>query len=754
MILQGLQAQNVLKYARLVIHEIPEKGLIAISGCNESGKTAIVESICFALFGRTFSASEDRPEQIIRWNELSCRIELQFRGRDSEAYRIERSLDYKGTHAAQLFRADEQTPFVSGPHSVNEAVYESCGFDFPQYLDALYLAQREISTPHSQSETIKAIAGATDLEAILDELGHDIGTEKGRIRVLDDDVSKTLQQISELDVSAQVSEDMEQERRTLNNRIHEAEQAAGSLDSAADTIQAGCPNVQAAGKTIATASVDTSLKDWADMLDALEVRVRAMRDSCEDIETDSELCAEHNKLSEYVSELSDRLDAFEDVQDRMDSYRTQLASLLAEGDAHHGELGTEKPLPEQHKDADRQIRRLTLKNVACQFGVLSLAILTLGSLFVWFQSGTTHDPVATQWLLSMLEQMAGAWSGRFVQVSPAAGAGFALATSLLIFYSMGFSRAIHELKKRRSMLQERIDDLLARARLIDDSDSLPLPELVIGLEKLNNEGISRRLAVFTQGLGLPFVNQAALTAEQDRLLDMLGACMNSVGDLRESIAIEIGRHQRIIEESHERCGELDAEKEQLCRRKEEISRLRDTVDGMATRRMRHEEHIGTLELCRHLIRETCRNIYSRFNQVLSKYTGMVMPRLTDGRYKQMQIADDLSVRVFSQDKNDFGELEEFSSGTQRQMLLAVRLAMSKALIEAVDQGGQFIILDEPFAFFDRERARATLDALPKVDKNLDQIWIITQEFDDTRPFAMHIECSRDSDELIIGRFGQ
>jgi exonuclease SbcC len=248
------------------------------------------------------------------------------------------------------------------------------------------------------------------------------------------------------------------------------------------------------------------------------------------------------------------------------------------------------------------------------------------------------------------------------------------------------------------------------------------------------------------------VNQLSLATEQDKLLDMLNDCMNSVGDLRESIATEIGRHQRIIEESGERIVELNHEKEELRQRELEIQQLRDQVDTLATQTSRHEEHIETLKLAMYLLQETCRNIYSRFNQVLSKYTGKVMPKLTDNRYKQMQIGDDLGVRVFSQEKNDFGELEEFSSGTQRQMLLAVRLAMSKALIEAVEQSRQFIILDEPFAFFDRERIRASLAALPKVDKHLDQIWIITQEFEDLSPFSLHIECSRENEELIVGQY--
>jgi exonuclease SbcC len=128
-----------------------------------------------------------------------------------------------------------------------------------------------------------------------------------------------------------------------------------------------------------------------------------------------------------------------------------------------------------------------------------------------------------------------------------------------------------------------------------------------------------------------------------------------------------------------------------------------------------------------------------------------MPKLTDGRYQQMQIDDELNVRVFTKEKNNFAELDELSSGTQRQMLLAVRLAMAKALTEATQMGKQFIILDEPFAFFDRERINSTLKELPNVDNQMKQIWIISQEFESRYHFKQFIACARDSNELIVGK---
>ncbi len=54
------------------------------------------------------------------------------------------------------------------------------------------------------------------------------------------------------------------------------------------------------------------------------------------------------------------------------------------------------------------------------------------------------------------------------------------------------------------------------------------------------------------------------------------------------------------------------------------------------------------------------------------------------------------------------DLAEISSGTQRQMMLALRLALSRELINRAVKLRQFLFLDEPFAFFDDERTRSAL----------------------------------------------
>ena len=81
--------------------------------------------------------------------------------------------------------------------------------------------------------------------------------------------------------------------------------------------------------------------------------------------------------------------------------------------------------------------------------------------------------------------------------------------------------------------------------------------------------------------------------------------------------------------------------------------------------------------------------------------------------------------------------------------LGMVLTVAWIVVEAGQQGKQFIVLDEPFAFFDRERIRNTIKSLPDLDKNITQFWILSQEFESPEQFDLTIDCSRNRDELKI-----
>jgi exonuclease SbcC len=108
--------------------------------------------------------------------------------------------------------------------------------------------------------------------------------------------------------------------------------------------------------------------------------------------------------------------------------------------------------------------------------------------------------------------------------------------------------------------------------------------------------------------------------------------------------------------------------------------------------------------------------------------------------------------VFSSAKRDFMDLEEVSSGTQRQIMLALRLALSKKLLSRTVKGKQFAFLDEPFAFFDDGRTRKALHALTDIGDDISQVWIVAQDFPDNCDvkFDTMINCDPRSNILKVG----
>ena len=181
----------------------------------------------------------------------------------------------------------------------------------------------------------------------------------------------------------------------------------------------------------------------------------------------------------------------------------------------------------------------------------------------------------------------------------------------------------------------------------------------------------------------------------------------------------------------------------------EAERLEAIRDEHRETRREREHRIQVRDTGISLLESASRERSHRFNKEVRSLAGRALPSFTEDRYQHLQIDEYLSVRVFSNDKHDFMDFDEISSGTQRQIMLAVRLALSQELIHSTVGGAQFVFLDEPFAFFDEPRTLNTLHALPQLSDELAQIWIITQQLPEAARVDEHIRCSRDTENLRV-----
>ncbi len=617
MIITHIKADNLLKYTHLELTDIPRQGVIAISGENESGKSTIGETVCFALFGRTFSIGEEEITRVIRWGESRCSVHLGFAIGDKD-YEIARFLDNEGNHGARLYPAgEEEHPFAKGINAVSEALDDLLGYQFEEFVESFYLAQREITTPHPHSLAIKTMAGISALEKVADELSADLKNEQRKQPDIDEQINAV-----EADIEA--------------------------------------------------------LKIKPGKLNGLEMDLDAIRQRGSSLQKNDEAL---NKSSQ--------------------NYRDALS---------------------RYKSAQ------LIKRFAELFAFLSL-VITVATGVAWYLFNRMPDSTYTRQLSVLMEQYVPLWRDQYTSQ-------LLLVFSVSALFVLSFWLIRSAMKRKISILKK--SGILLAEQVQATSDALDLPvdeksdELTDSVQtETTIEGSTESSILSISMVDLSAIRKCKLSKDRTDVL---------VRNIREQLQNRLSAQQDTQEALE---SSLSNEQDRLAKADALMgvtSNLKEKLDEVKHR-------IQLREIAEELIIAATRHFSQRFNKDLRELASRTLPLFTEERYEHLHIGDDLSVRAFSSLKRDYMDLEEISSGTQRQIMLAVRLALSQELVNTTGGGVQFIFLDEPFAFFDQTRTRNAMAILPKLSEEIRQIWVISQEFPEDTHYDRSIDCSREYDSL-------
>ncbi|MCB1786487.1 MAG: AAA family ATPase [Gammaproteobacteria bacterium] len=627
MIINKIRARNVLKYAELSI-DLAERGLIAISGRNESGKSSIGETVCFALFGRTFSIPPDEIEKVVRWGENHCSVTLEFSVED-QRYELARFLDRDGMHSAKLaLSGNIENPIARGVGAVADALFAILGFEYEEFVESFYLAQREITTPHPHSQAIKIMAGVAPLEQVA---------------------------------------------HSLQDEIAEREDLLGEIRAEWESVD---QDVQALG-----------IQDG---------RMPRLED-------------ERHHTSVQIEQVNALVDEINVELDRYAANATQI---------------------ERARSASGRVGFL-------RFLVLLLALASGGLWALLTYAG--HLPQA-ELARELLARHVPQWNDQKVLWIGYLAAGLGVLFLLLWIRKAGIRRRIAELTAQGAQLA----GVLAQARAIDIED---IPE---------EEGLATESDMDDETPGEhedPSMHAPARPddAEYQAVHGQLDGARSPVRVAQDYCEREAAWLTYVGDRLNAQIAELDIEIDDEESRLQEALNLSEVLNGLTDKREDIEERIACRQRGLELLHGAILHLSNTFNRDVKELVGRLLPLFTDGRYEHLQIDEGLNVRVFSSEKRDFMDLDEVSSGTQRQIMLALRLALSKKLLGRTVKGRQFAFLDEPFAFFDDERTRRALYALTDLGDDISQVWIVAQDFPQNCQvkFDTKIFCERGSNTLTV-----
>jgi DNA repair protein SbcC/Rad50 len=582
MIILSLTAENILKYRRLDLQGLPQRGLIAISGQNESGKSSIGETICFALFGRSFSIEQQDLSKLIHWGENRCSVTIGFRALDGDSYALTRSLDIDGNHSARLCHTDDpETPIALGTDQVAEAMFGLISFGYDEFVESFYLAQREITSPHPHSLTLKTIAGISTLE-------------RG---------------------AALITQDLQRDDADIK---------------------------QQQAKSQATMDELTAMEIDPELLDSL--------------------LAEQSKSNTDKQQITELIRNYETAQEEyLSSY-------------------------------PRLIGHTTLRNRLSFW--LTVSLLLVVTLFAAWVALLINPDLRDSWLSILVPYLPDSIGWMLLAALPLA---------LLIRHHKEKIKVLRQAGKRLAAL---IDEIISSPNMPEESSR-------------QSRGLSQQAANNS-------IDGEALAQEMRPVLKYIHGLQESYATRLQQLIEPI----RMEQERRHHAATLE----------QHIQEINSEIES----RSRFNQARG---ISIELLAGASRHLSRRFNHVIREHVGMTLPLFTEGRYEHLQIDDDMSIRVFSNEKRGYLDLDEISSGTQRQIMLAVRLALSQELASRRVRSSQFLILDEPFAFFDQERTINSLSVLPELSEDLPQIFVTSQVFPPGSTFQREIACSRESKSL-------
>jgi len=620
-IILRIEAERLHRYRHLRLADLPERGVIALSGDNESGKSAIGEIICFALFGRTFALAEDRIGKLVHWGAGEGAVTLRFRVK-GQVYEINRHLARDGDQSVRLIQVDNPDQPLARAAGVAAALTALLGFGFADFVETFYLAQREIGSPQPHSPALRAMIGAAPLETCAAE---------------------------------------------LEAEIQQAEAAHAPLVA----------------------------------------RYQALREERERLVPEA---GQTDTLKHTLAEIAEREQRFS----------ARLTALQAASDEYcrayrrHGSHGARRAL------------------AGLFANVFLLAVLALGAIWamVHFQPQTWPMPVLVSWIEGLIAGTVLTAQGLVM------GLELILAVFLILCWLWLATLALG-LRRRRGRARH-------LARELDWLDALePLPTRLfetLGQNPPQTSGESAT-ALFVDR---PDVERRARLRQRILLLE---ANAQEVCSAMEHEAVwlkrDLGRLAAWRAAVEGRLEQIRAEGQ---RRQQLLRELAEVEKGLAAERNR----LATRREARDLLLGAAQALSRRFSEELRDMVSRALPQFTEGRYAFLEVDEGLQVQVYSSDKRNLLELDEISNGTQRQIMLALRLGLSQELVTRLVRDEQFVFLDEPFAFFDSRRMRGALNTLSELGGDLTQYWVVAQRFPQDSPISLEIGCGQHPDSLTLG----
>lgn len=749
--LVSLQAQN---FKKLKLNKpLPlSEGIVLITGLNESGKSTILDAVLYALFGRVIRPSKmPSNEDIIGYGSGEAQVRLEFDIGENR-YRVVREVHKTRPNRATLVEMRPNGTTKALANSVKDVTAEIerllGGITYDEIVASSVVAQKDLERLIKQRlddrrKVINVFLNLESFNKVQDQLdtertgiegtsrtpGH-LTVERERLETLNDQLKEYQEQSVQLDSLNVKVEKLKRDQQQFEKQFVDTDNLYKTLNEYGESVkQRDSLQREIEDKSLLTnnlqqqlASVDTQRGE----LSRAEAEVKKYSDLAEA----EKAITRASEVLEKVRNAELQRAQFEDREHRLQAQIIETNKRVTSTDESRTASST-RP---------RRIWSYLISTAALGAGAILSFILAFAALSIVLGSlAVVSLLLLTRQIVSLSQQaeatkqqqdrLAGAqvvasWQNELDEVKQNHDA----ADAMIRQGSSQILQVLGAIPSYSSYLEGLSDprEVVEQASLIYNQDKQSLSavtERVNMLQKrLGEEPMLKRQLAQAQ-LDIASVERKLKNTMLPPLpegVQFSSDLLDEASQMRDSLNESVSRVKTQIEETMTRIIEL---KQFL----EENKGLAEQVDEQKRKVLLLQKQLAVIKYSIKGLEQTSESLRNRVKPQVERYMSQILPVITSGRYKAVELEDDYTVRVFDPEAGEFRPKEVFSGGTEDQLLLAMRLAFALALIpQAKGRNPEFLFLDEPLGSSDKVRREGILELMHKeLSQNFKQIFLIS-----------------------------
>ncbi len=673
MILKSLTLKNYRKFKDITI-EFPD-GVTGIVGLNGVGKSTIFEAIAWAIYGPVAArTSADQIKHEGSTNTESCRAELEFIF-EEDTYRIVREMSGKNLNASATVNVNGKIA-ATGADIVSKYLQDRIGMDFKSFFTSIFAKQKELNA-------LSSMVASERRPLILKMLGIDS---------LDD-------------IIKEIKSDKKEKDAIIERLSHQLVDEDGK-----DKI-----NIFKNEKEKLDEKEDENKKSTKIIIKKIEVLKKEQEKLIEDFKKNKD---EYEKIKERKEKLSEKKILFEEKE--IISKEIKIVS---------------SKMTERQKNVEQYKKNLEPfidleKNIGISKKRLNELDTKIEELVKKIEQKKTHIEITKKEIREIDSK-----KEKILEIGPKAKC-----PTCERVLSDQYETLIKKFKEEKLKKENEINSFSKEIKSIEEEKDKFLREKQAFEKKRNYLEIQFRekekiQTTIKNTLKELDEEKIDLKTKQQRFkqLELVRFDVNEYKKVISQVEEFYDKYQESSDKKDNKKDELnlmnleferkESERKLITQKienlKEKISELQVYLDKIK------QEKITTNNLG--MLSEIMSNfrtfLISRIRPTLASYSSDFFERLTDGKYRELELDENYNLLIY--DNGNPYEIERFSGGEEDLANLCLRLAISEVITERAGGIFNFIILDEIFGSQDIFRRQNIMKALNSLSSKFRQIFLIT-----------------------------